>query len=556
MFSRVVALCLLLGPAGFGQLTTAQKLNDFQHLAGLFAKQYAPYEWKREVERFDLLDLAPWLERARATRDDLDFYELMVEYVARLNDAHSIYTLPSNFSASLGFTVDIYDGKVLIDSVNRSRLPAADYPFQIGDELVSVDRRAAEELIANFSRYAVSANPRSTRRAAAARLVSRPQSRIPRAVELGERAEVAVRRAAGELETYSIPWTKTGLGMTVVGPVPAVGESDSPGYLAPLLALQNCRLPEPAAVLGQGSRIPVFGLPAGFEQRLGRAATDIFFSGTFESQGYRIGFIRIPNFSPSNVSAALAQFQREILYFEEHTDGLIVDEMRNFGGLVGYTNSLLRYLIPHPFRAIGFEIRATSDWIRSFSNSLEIARAQGADLSVQRTLEAILSDLQQANRENRGRTGPLPLDDFLLEREPMRDAGGALLAYTRPLMVLVDEFSASAGESFPATLQDHRRGPIFGMRTMGAGGSVLTESAGSYTEGSTGITQALMNRRFPVVTGDYPAAPYVENIGVHPDVQADYMTRENLLSRGSGFVGAFTAAMVEHIRQSGGARRP
>ena len=100
----------------------------------MFAKNYAPYEWKRDVIGFDLYRLTPWLQRVHHA-DDLDFQDALIEYVASLNDAHSGISFPSNFSASLAFTVDIYDGKVLIDSVNRLLLPAAQYLFDAGDEL-------------------------------------------------------------------------------------------------------------------------------------------------------------------------------------------------------------------------------------------------------------------------------------------------------------------------------------------------------------------------------------------------------------------------------------
>jgi hypothetical protein len=59
-----------------------------------------------------------------------------------------------------------------------------------------------------------------------------------------------------------------------------------------------------------------------------------------------------------------------------------------------------------------------------------------------------------------------------------------------------------------------------------------------------------MNRKNPVVTSDYPTAPYVENIGVRPDIQVDYMTRDNLTQGGKPFVDAFVAAMVNHIQKS------
>jgi hypothetical protein len=42
----------------------------------------------------------------------------------------------------------------------------------------------------------------------------------------------------------------------------------------------------------------------------------------------------------------------------------------------------------------------------------------------------------------------------------------------------------------------------------------------------------------------------VENIGVRPDIAVDYMTRDNLLTRGQSFVNAFTGAMVDLIAKS------
>src|SRR3954454_12473601 len=116
-------LLLLVADLGYAQLTLDQKISDFNAVAGLYAKRYGPYEWKRDALGINLFDVAPWIAKVQATKDDLDFYEVMQQYVANLNDAHDVYRLPSSFQANLNFTVDIYDGKLLVDSVNRLRLP-------------------------------------------------------------------------------------------------------------------------------------------------------------------------------------------------------------------------------------------------------------------------------------------------------------------------------------------------------------------------------------------------------------------------------------------------
>jgi hypothetical protein len=560
-----VTVLLLLAANAFGQLTEDQKISDFQNVVGVYAKQYGPYEWKRDAIGFDLLNTAPWIAKIRATKNDLDFYEVMVSYVASLNDAHDFYAVPSNFAARLNFGVDIYDGKLLVDTINRSRLPVADFPFQIGDELVSIDGKDAQQILDGLLQYEIAANPRSTRRLAAQLLTSRSQQIMPHAIDVPDVSTVVFRRPDASLATYLIPWTKSGLPLTSVGryitPSQARGDkrliADDPDvetfpeYMNPLLELWNCRLPD-RAVNGFGSQFPIFvgSMPAGFALRLGRSSADVFYSGTFQSGGFRIGYIRIPSFAPASTTTARTTFRNEIAFFEQNTDGLIVDDMRNPGGLVSYANQILASLIPTTWRSIAFEVRATSGWVLSISSALESAKASGAPQSTIDLYQAIKDAIVTANRAKRGRTIPIPLDDVVIDRSPAKDSMGKVIAYDKPIMVLVDDMSASGGDAFAATMQDNGRGPLFGWRTMGAGGNVVAWEAGSYSLGVIRVTQSLMNRKNPVVTSDYPTAPYVENIGVRPDIEVDYMTRDNLTQGGKPFVDAFVAAMVNYLQKS------
>jgi hypothetical protein len=340
-------LVTALAPAAlYGQLTPEQRVQDFQNLAALYAKRYAPYEWKKQAVGFDVMDIAGWLGRIRGAKDDLEFYEIQAEYVASLQDTHSSFQTPGGFSARLGFTTDIYDGKVLIDGITRSSLPESKYPFQVGDELVSLDGKTAEEWIAYISRFRRWGNPMATRRYAAGLIVTRSQSVVPRTGELGDYATVVIQRQTGETETYTIPWIKSGTPLLTVGPVPtpkaasrktkAAGEE--PLYLQVLKASRNWSLPpgDPyleVYALGLGQRDPILrpGLPADFVPRLGRASSEFHFSGTYQADGLRIGYLRIPNFGP-NMAIAIRELDAEIDYFQKNTDGLVVDVMRNTGG--------------------------------------------------------------------------------------------------------------------------------------------------------------------------------------------------------------------------------
>jgi len=572
----VIAASLLAAPAS-AQLTTEQKIHDFEDLAGLFAKRYAPYEWKKLLFGFDALEIGTWLDRTAQSADDLEFFELSLEYVASLDDTHSSYAMPSSFVASLGLAVDIYDNRVLVEAIDRTRLPALQYPFQIGDALISIDGKGVEDWIAEFSRFLKRANPRSTRRSVADFLTFRPQSRVPRVIDLGDAATVVIERAGGFQETYTIPWVKTGVPLRWIGPVPspsraardefATNES-VPSYLEPWLELTNFRLAENDPllrgetvspdgdvvprryVLGLGQRSPVFAgaLPASFVQRLGRTATDFHFSGVYQAEGMRIGYLRIPNFAPPDITSAIAELRTEILFFEQNTDGLVVDVMRNTGGGC-YMLNVASYLIPYPFYFFGEEIRVTIARINSIQSALEGALRAGAPPSLIAIYTEMLNQLQAAYRENRGMTPPIPACSLQLHNnQPARDPQGNVIAYTKPLIVLVDEFTISAGDIFAAMLQDNQRGPLVGTRTNGAGGSVTGFVAGTYSEATTGNTNSLVARIAPVAITGYPTAHYIENIGAHADVRLDYMTKENLVTGGRPFVDAFTSMIVAHIR--------
>ena len=62
-----------------------------------------------------------------------------------------------------------------------------------------------------------------------------------------------------------------------------------PAYMEPIRPFLNARVLDPTGVLGYGSRTPIYSRPAGFVTRLGTQASHFFFSGTYVSNGVRIG---------------------------------------------------------------------------------------------------------------------------------------------------------------------------------------------------------------------------------------------------------------------------
>jgi hypothetical protein len=546
----LVALIVFLTPAAaLAQIALEQRRADFQQLAAFVAKSYAPYEWKRDALGFDAFRLEPWYARIDAARDDLEFFEVMMEYVASLQDLHSGYFLPSTFVASLPFAADLYDGRPLIDSIDRARLPESRYPFQIGDELVSIDGQPAGEWIDRVVRLQSFANPRATRRWALDQITFREQAVIPKAAQMGERAIVAVkRRTSGAIETYSMPWETSGTPLERIGPVPTPMESASAANEAARVSpLRVRRAPAAKRLRGFGSITPVFDLPANFSVRLGVTPGDLLYSGSYSSQGLTIGFLRIPAFplAASAQARMLRQLDAEVAWFLRNAGGLVLDVMRNPGGDTCLMNEILLRFNPAPFRTVGDEIRPTLELVEEFRLLLEDALFSGDELAAAyRTLH--LRDIETAYSEYRGRTGPLPVCGNSMDLYP--ESGVA--TFDKPIVALIDDFSTSAADAFPAVLQDAGRAVLFGMPSAGGGGLSFFKQVGFYSEGSASLSFSLGVRPRTVEAPGLPPANYIENIGARPDITVDYMTEANLLEKGRPFVDAFTAAMVRLLRPS------
>ena len=549
-FIRLLPLLLVAVPA-FAQLAPEQKLLDFQNVAALFSKRYAFWEWKQSAIRFDSLDLSPWIARINASKTDLEFFEICAEYVSSNQDGHTVFLLPSDFEATLPFDVDLYDGVILVDQIDRQALPAGEFPFSIGDELVSIDGVAAAEAAAKLRPFRGDGNPRTTMRNSLEFLVRRPQVLIPRAHEVGDSANVVIRKQNGDLLSLVIPWTKSGTPYTQAGPspVPKVtpkAAQAAPHYLDTMRSLQQFRVPRHRFSVGVDTLKPIFSMPAGFVQRLGAGKYDSIFSGTIPtSGGLTLGFLRIPDFE----YVYTTELANEIKFLEANTDGLIIDVMRNPGGSGCITERILSYLNPGGFHSLGIKIRMTWDILQSLQWDVEDAIYFGADDAEIAALQQLVEQGKKAYSENRGFTTPMPLCSNSLDVDAARDKAGKDLAYTKPIMVLTDELSASAAEAFAAVMQDEKRALLYGMRTDGAGGAVNQFPAGVYMESYVSLAWSILIRKTAVDSGtEFPAMPYIENIGVRPDRVDDYMTAANLLDNGRAFVNRIVTVMEEYVR--------
>jgi hypothetical protein len=599
----LVVVFLSIAPSCFAQLTQEQKVNDFKALAGLYDKNYGPYEWKKEVFAFDLLRIQPWLDEVRESRSDLAFYDICVRYTASLHDSHDEFILPSIYEAYLPITADIYDGKVLIDFIDTFSLDPATFPINVGDELLSVNGISMDTWINVLGAYSVNGNGNhiSRDRLAVATTLDRYQGWYTFAskIQPGDIATIVVKSGgSNKRATFSIPWQTIFLPLLEEGPVPnpkgfsSLSKFATPkassmrsmkergvalknpwhtysGVPAPRMARVKAASAAPAAATSRrrlrqfgavhadhvlagglepfGSFVPLFNPPPGFQLRLGAGAEDEFVSGTFPVGNKFIGFIRIPSFEPFSEDNAVSQFQAEASFFQANADGLVVDIMSNGGGDGYYVNLLAQSLIPQNFQPLRIQVRATEFWIQDFEIALIDAEFFGSSQETINVLADTLEQLQQALAQKRGLTPPIdglsPAACFLTggaQYPPATDGDGNNIAFTKPIVVLTNNFTLSAAEFFGATLQDAKRVTVYGTRSDGGGGNVVEFNSTPYSEGFSRVTLSLGVRNHDVSTPGFPSAPYLENIGVYPDVQADYQTRDNLFNGGATFVHGFS----------------
>ncbi|MBM3766479.1 MAG: hypothetical protein FJW32_13915, partial [Acidobacteria bacterium] len=501
---KTIVLLFTAVTACFAQLTADQKRADMRMLVDVFAKNYAPYEWKKTAVKFDALKIGPWLDRAAATKTDLEFYDVCIEYVSSLFDAHDYLRLPSTFNASVGFTLDIYDGKVLIDSIDELRLPPDQFPAKVGDELVSFDGKSAADWLKDNAKYAYGGNTSSNRRDAAGLITSRSQVIMPFAHKIGDEAEVVFKNEAGETKTAKVLWRKRGTPVELLAwPFTVSNSAAQPraaqelvDYREILKAKQNLMVDTEGRAMVRGIAVkePIFALPEGFTATVGTGRFDTVYGGVITFEEKKIGFLRIAQFAGASGTRL---FRDALAAMKETTDAIVIDVTRNPGGSAYQVEDMAAELMTADWKVQGSEQITSWRQILALQSGIESARLFG-DEEAARFLEFDLDHYQRAYKEGKGKTGPVPFCQINETRKPLERA------YPKPVLVLIDEFSTSASEHFAALLQDNGRAKLFGKRTTGAGGAVRTTSTGIYSEAQVSFTWTLTNRTKTIKTDDYP----------------------------------------------------
>ncbi|MBN2384731.1 PDZ domain-containing protein [bacterium] len=526
-------------------LTIEQRLADFEHLVHMVNKYYGPIAWKEEGIGFDILGSASdFQNRIFDTQNDLEFLEIVFDYIANFQDGHTSFSLPSDYRASLDFNVDLYEGKLLVDTIYDQSLP-----LEIGSEIVTMDGESAEEMIDRFKMYMPSGSDLCTRRWATTLVTHRAQQMLPE-ITSGD-VQILVRNLDGGEKTVTMTWKTSGTPYFSGHYDNPFDQTGASGYDDLRDRLQRIELPQTRRdflinLYKYGHRAPSFDLPAGFNQRLG-SGTDEFFSGTYPAGGKTIGLLRVPKMYV-NRSSSLETLATEIVELDQITDGLVIDIMDNPGGEVDFCNYLSRYLHREQFAQVLFALRPTMEILLSIQDALETDMPD----EIRAYYEYLYDQIYEAFTTDKTLTDPISLDynALGLMMEPARDDQGNPIGYSKPIVVLINELSISGGDYFPATIKDSGRATLVGKRTAGGGGHIVGyEYELPYTEASISLTGSLMVRSQSESGSDFPGSFYIENVGVYPHIEYDYQNLDDLLHGGQKYVAFFTEVILEKINE-------
>lgn len=534
-------------------LSTEQRLTDFAQLTSIVERHYGPLRWKQETIKLDWKNLvASYQDKIRAASSDAEFYRLLARFTSELKDAHVSAIIPSTYRASLGFVCDLVEGRVLIETIDRLRLPDVLFPFQKGDQLIAIGNVPVEKAMAELLPVGHTGHEPSARRISAARLTSRREA-SGFAVPKGVTTLTVLPKGASQPVTVTATWIVAGTPLVELddlaslvngGSVNAIPTADDVGGLRRQLGKMSIfNLGLPQSQLEEWARVglsdigaaqSMFKLPANAKLIPGISVT----AAVYEAGGKRIGVLRIPSYGDDGLLDVVA---RALTTLEQETDVLVLDQTNNPGGSVALVSDLVALFADKSFKDMDFEIRPSLAWLKNFQDintmlgdTLKTNPNDMAANALKARFEFLESELRDSLVQRRFLTNPVSLN-YVGTFGMIQPAGS--VRYTKPVLLLINEFDFSGGDAFPAIMKDNGRVTLFGAQTSGAGGNVREYGPLANSFFKLNLTESLMVR---------PNGEYMENRGVKPDV-AYSITEDDFMNGYRGYVDAFTAEALKLV---------
>ena len=388
------------------------------------------------------------------------------------------------------------DDHYVLVAIDRAILSESAYPFEIGDELVSLDGRPVRDAVATWlpKRYAQA----KTQTALAERYALSVYEQFGRPVPSGFSTVRVRSRLGGYERTYSLPWkTKNKASApTSRNERPAVGKAS--GFISPEAFDRDSPSRSGNAVVTEPpiSNYGRLGPRNAFFAPLGPILWSTGPDDPFQAYLFRLpdggtgAFIRVSTYFPNQVVGTVLPFFYGLIdrFVQAQAKVLVFDQTNNAGGALLYGYDLLSALIDHPVKTpitvrwiakpVHYEIGLPWSELLSLAVAAKLdvaarARLQNNFFSYKRVDDAFIDSLiSQANRmvaflstPNHERLAPIMPVDGVETVYPVQGHSH----FTGKILMLVNEQSFSAADLVAALFQDTQRATLFGSRTAGAG---------------------------------------------------------------------------------------
>jgi len=339
----VLALSMSIAPAvRADDLTAEQKVSDLRQLTALIKSGYGPLHYKEDMGiNVDALFAKYW-PMAVMTKTNGEFYYLVRRFVAEFHDSHFGASIPTTHLASAGFTTDLVENQVVVDTVNTTVLPNDQYPIHKGDQVISVDGKDVAKVVESLKRYVGAGYDFTAQRTASMAVSYRAGASFP--VPSGPVKFGIKDRSTGTVTEYAMKWVESGNALDEFDPSHVEErQATSRDFLD--ISINDYW----ADYAPKGERS--FRCSGTTRTAIPDGATiimmDPFVAYYHPTEHGNVGYLRIPHYSPVNDKTGADEFERRFKQYEyavsvleANTVGLIIDQDHNCGGSVDYLNPL------------------------------------------------------------------------------------------------------------------------------------------------------------------------------------------------------------------------
>lgn len=543
MFKKALLLALLSSLTLSATSMKERMFSEIDFMKGVFEVKYAPLKWKRDFANYDL-DVES--EQACSALDALvepsakDYHRILKRFFNATKDYHVGVHFYATEEASLPFLIRGSEGRYFFVFIDRDVLPYSKFPFSIGDEILEFGGRAVGEVIEELRIQELGLNTEETDQAIAELMLTNRRASNGDVVPQGIVEILGTRRGDYKPMSTTLTWyyvpERVG-GCPKFKPIVRVEPNFSQWRLNPKETVKRekffekmmvysgwnashvgCSMSENRHSLGaRSSYIPSLG------KKMWCSKKDAVFDAyTFRTEnGRTLGYIRIPHYMGDEDQ--VKEFCEVMKLFQERTEGLVIDQINNPGGSIFYLYALLaNFATEGPMATPKHRLQLTQEEVYmavSILDAMEgVTEIKQAKEVIGETLGGYPITMETVHLMRQfcnfilgewasGKLYTDPTHLFGVDHIKRHPQG----SYTKPVLLLTNSLDFSAGDFFPAVMQDNGRAKILGTRTAGAGGYVT----GTNFPTQTGVMGFSLTGSIAERVNKDP----IENLGVRPDIE-------------------------------------